>query len=95
MTATGSHHLRTSVMRDLVRVFATAQTRALPFSKRVPRRARAPTCQCWTSPVQRPLHRFRARAAVADWLTATLIEMRSPRVQAIGPVTRTRTPSRV
>ena len=89
---TRSHHLRVSVTRVPARVVATAQTRPRPFSKRVPRRARALTCQCWTSPVHRLFHRLRARAAVAGWRTATLIATRSPRVQAIGPVTRTSLP---
>jgi hypothetical protein len=92
-TFTRSHHRRRSVTRGPLRVFATAQTRPRPSSKRAPPRARALTRQRWTSRVQRPLHRLRARAAVAGWLTATLIETRSPRVQPIGPVTRTSLPS--
>ena len=92
-TWTRSHHLRLSVTRAPLRVVATAQTRPRPLSKRVPPRARALTCQCWTSPVHRPFHRLRARAAVAGWRTATLMATRSPRVQAIGPVTRTSLPS--
>ena len=42
--------------------------------------------------MQRPFHPLRARTAVAGWRTVTLIEMRSQRVQAIGPLTRTSLP---
>jgi hypothetical protein len=91
-TDTRLDHLRVSVTRCPARVLPTARTLARPFAKRASVRARARTCQCWTSPVQRPVQLARARAPVAAWRTVTVIEIRSPRVQPIGPVERTSAP---
>src|SRR5215207_7877067 len=92
--ATRLHHLRVSVTRCPARVLATAQTAAVPSSKRARVRARARRCQCWTSPVQAAVQVPRARAPVAGWRTPIRIVMRSRCVQPIGPLARTCAPLR-